>query len=511
MPRLFIDEVDDEPVYDGSQNFAGGMVSLVKPQSLEANQCAELINCDIDRSGRIQTRRGTAALGDLSGDPNRVRGLTYYTGTNNYLVRVANGAMKKWDASNWTSIATFTSAVGTEVDMAQLGSVLYASNGTTLYQWSGSGAASAIASSPACTYLIAHSGRLFAAKINSADDIQCSSFLDGTVWTGDISIPIKIANDGDPITGWSPWHNNLLAVLKRNSIWVVDTDPNIAFSSKWTKSLVNSRIGCVAYRSVQQVGNDIFFLGDDGVRSIQRTINDNQIGVTVPLSDPIRPIIDRINWANADQSCACYINNRYLLAVPLDSATTPNYVIVYNTLTSCWSGYWTGWNPTVFALSKFSGTLKVTFGEVSGRVLEWLEWKAESNATATDYTDAATAIATSITTKAFSFADPISDKSGNSYELEFLRSVADASIALVADENSEQTSYSGRTRIPAITLPVTLPFTLSPLGSYRVARDLGTLGSFRTLQYKVESTGGKLAAQGVTMSGFTDSLQAEVN
>src|SRR5690349_9506674 len=114
MARFFKDEIDDELLYDGSQSFNGGMVSLVKPQLLDPNQCSDLKNVDIDRSGRVQTRRGTAAVGDLSASAFRVRGLGYLQGTNSFLLRVANSALKSWDGATWADVAGFAPGAGTE-------------------------------------------------------------------------------------------------------------------------------------------------------------------------------------------------------------------------------------------------------------------------------------------------------------------------------------------------------------------------------------------------------------
>jgi hypothetical protein len=68
----------------------------------------------------------------------------------------------------------------------------------------------------------------------------------------------------------------------------------------------------------------------------------NLRGVDVPLSEPIQPLIDRINANLASDAVGVYFDNRYSLAVPLDSApgandaTGNNSILTYNFLNQGW-------------------------------------------------------------------------------------------------------------------------------------------------------------------------------
>jgi hypothetical protein len=511
---MFNSEVLDDPLLtDEVTSFAGGMVSLVKPQNLAPDQWADLENIDIDRSGRGKSRVGTTALGSTP-SANPMRGLFFFEGTTDYLAGVSNGVFRTWDGAAWATVAGFTPSAGSNVEFAQLIDTLYMSAGAGIFSWTGSGAAAAVGGSPSARFIVSHTNRLFAAGYNGGagtetDKLAASDILTPGTWGAGFSMRVG-GGDGEGITGIASWHNYLLAVFKRNATYVVDADPTAASASEWAVSTIHSRIGCVAHRTIQPVGTDLFFLADDGVRTLRRTINEQQIGVEHPLSNPIQPLIDRINWSSVSTACSAYVNNRYLLAVPLDSATTPDHVLVYNTLTGSWSGYWTGWNPLVFALTRFSGTKKLVFGQNNGSVWEFKDWNASPSAS--DYTDNGAAYETVAVSRGMSFGDIKPPKTGYSYEAEFYGSHAQAMVVICRDNSgAHENSYFGRTRGDLLTLPFDLPALLPVSGSYLIAGDLMNHGQFRSIQLKFISSTGKMAIQRLATYAFMDTIEEERN
>jgi hypothetical protein len=512
MPLHHNDALDDPLLFDGSEGFAGE-VSLLKPALLAKEDCASLINVDADRSGRLITRLGTTSYG-TPGGANPCRGGFYFKApTAEYLLTAVDGTVYAYDTSSWTSLtlATGTITGGNQMEFAQLTDKVFFTDGVKVWQWTGTGDATEVASAPASTMLLSHAGRVWYLGQSTTDQVAVSTLLVGDNGFGTATNQFRVGGgEGEGISGAAPWHNFIVAVFKRNAIYLVDAQPT-ADPVNWQVATVSRNVGCVAHRSIQQVGADMFFLSDDGVRTLARSNNDVQIGVGEPISEPIRPMIQRINWAYAHKACSAFHANRYFLAVPLDSATSNNAVLVYNLTTGKWTGYWSGWTPDFFAVTKFLGRAKLVLGQTDGKVLEWLQWKAASDISSSDYTDDSTAISTTIALREYTFEEPVSPKTGHNYELEFYQSDADVTVQMVLDQGTTEQSYTGKTYSARTTLPAVLPFTLASKGSYRIARDLQSFGQFRGIQPKITASAGKLALQGCKLSAWVDTLEEEKN
>jgi hypothetical protein len=181
--------------------------------------------------------------------------------------------------------------------------------------------------------------------------IQVSHYLSDSTWS---ALDMFSINDGssDRLVGITPWQLNEFVVFMRNSIHyaAVGVGANAAGDAatepdSYIKSLATD-IGCVARGSIVQAGGGIIFLSDNGVYML----NPNGAGqgasntpegmrlltVAEPLSATINDIISRINFNYVQNAVAVYWENRYYLAIPLDSSPTNNTVIVYNFINKAW-------------------------------------------------------------------------------------------------------------------------------------------------------------------------------
>jgi len=166
------------------------------------------------------------------------------------------------------------------------------------------------------------------------DEIVASDIMDFN--TFDV-----IGNQFRPTAGQSdftvqltPFTKDSLVIFNRKSIHLMT---GISGSLADVKSnVVTTEIGCSARKSVVQVANQIMFLSDQGIYSITFLDEYNLRGTGTPISETIQPYIDRINQDYAHLSSAVYFNNRYWIALPIDSsvgagnATKLNTIIVYN-------------------------------------------------------------------------------------------------------------------------------------------------------------------------------------
>ena len=138
----------------------------------------------------------------------------------------------------------------------------------------------------------------------------------------------------DFIVGIKGFTQDSVVVFNRKSIHLMTGVSGSLADVKTT--LVTDEVGASARKSIVQVANQIMFLSDQGIYSVQFIDEYNLRGTGTPISETIQPYIDRINQDFADLSCGVYFNNRYWLAVPLDSevgagdANKLNTIFVYN-------------------------------------------------------------------------------------------------------------------------------------------------------------------------------------
>lgn len=206
---------------------------------------------------------------------------------------------------------------------------------------------------PNCSGLLYYGNRLIAQgkyhsepnTLRNRDTVCVSNYLDHEHW--DILDAFTFNNGGnDEIISIAPWTLNEFTVFMRHSIFYVNTGvgryvTGDALSTDcFIKTLVTD-VGCMAKRSVVQANGGVIFLSDNGVYAMNPTqVGSNEsmrlLTNAQPISAPINDVISRINRTYAYRSVAVYWDNRYYLAVPLDSSTTNNAVLIYNFILNAW-------------------------------------------------------------------------------------------------------------------------------------------------------------------------------
>jgi len=143
------------------------------------------------------------------------------------------------------------------------------------------------------------------------------------------------AGQSDYLVQLTPFTKDSLVVFNRKSIHLM-TGISGSLADVST-NVVTTEIGCSARKSVIQVANQIMFLSDQGIFSVEFLDEYNLRGTGTPISETIQPFIDRINQDYVHLSCGVYFDNKYWLALPLNSesgalASKLNTIIVYSFL-----------------------------------------------------------------------------------------------------------------------------------------------------------------------------------
>ena len=172
------------------------------------------------------------------------------------------------------------------------------------------------------------------------DEIVASDILDTTTFD-QIANQFRISGGtADYVVAMHGFYEDALIVLNRNSIHQVKGTQGSLADTVVTE--LTGEVGCLARKTVVMRGADMIFLSDNGVYGLTFLNDYNLRGTEEPLSKNIQPYIDRINKNLADKSTAILHDNRYYIAVPLDSvpngndARGNNAVLVYNFLNKGW-------------------------------------------------------------------------------------------------------------------------------------------------------------------------------
>lgn len=170
------------------------------------------------------------------------------------------------------------------------------------------------------------------------DEIIASDILDTDTYDRIYANFRFNAGTADFIVGLHSFSDDTLIVFNRNSIHLVQNSTVLRNAS--TK-LLTDEVGCLARNSIEQIGNRILFLSDNGVYGIGFIEGYQLRGIEIPLSESIDGTIRRINKANQSKAISAYFDNRYYLAVPLNGedgtqATENNAILIYNFLNQQW-------------------------------------------------------------------------------------------------------------------------------------------------------------------------------
>jgi hypothetical protein len=197
---------------------------------------------------------------------------------------------------------------------------------------------------PAPEYATYHQRRLvmpFKYTVNDAEDsftyrkildeVIVSDILDSDTYDQIYAQFRFNAGTADFNVGLHSFSDDKLLVFNRNSIHLVSGAGQSAATQ-----LITNEVGCVARKSIIQVGNNVLFLSDNGVYGANFQDLYNLRGNEVPLSSPINPIIQRINRDVWDKSAGVYFDNRYYLAVPLDGSQVNNAILIFNFINKQW-------------------------------------------------------------------------------------------------------------------------------------------------------------------------------
>lgn len=379
------------------RDFLKGYNDRDKPENLEKGYMADLVNCFIEEN-KIIKRKGYATIGNAPvSKPILGQNRHEPSGGTKYILRArdnsgsTNAVIEGWTGSgNWTALTSGSSqTAGAKHSFVMASNATYIFNdaGDTVLKTTNGTSVSTVAAIPAgkdarwfhnFLFVFGVSGnksRLYFSDVNTPETFDAVNGL----------IDIN-PGDNEEIQALAVLKDELL-IFKETRIWSLTGFGTDDFVLTDLGERVTG-IGTIAYRSIVETGNDVYYISYLGktphFRSIQRT----KYGALVDggiISDAITGTMDRILTAAIDDIAGVFDGRRVWWAIPTDGSSTNNEVVVLDTPTQAWTRL-TGINSNVFHISTISGKVQIYFGSSTANGLSYiLDTSTSDNGSAIDF------------------------------------------------------------------------------------------------------------------------------
>lgn len=483
----------DSPLLNIVRNdMSGGMDSRVHPTKVKENQATVFTNIDIGTRGERKKRPGSVFVADDVGDVSPAVLANYEVqGAADQFLMWENKTLWKWVGSgNWTALATFPAqstdvgiVVGKKSGIAPDDVAFVQTDQGDQFTVESDGtinSMSAASITPQATTVMAWYGNRFWTLKNDLLEYSDAYSSDYGNAFGNADFRIPVGEERAII----PTRDLGMIIFGRQAVWALAPSATPASTDK-PEPIITS-YGAVSKKGVITVGDDIYFFAQDGLRSLQRTVQDKlQVGASFPISYPLKDEFDEISWANIANLSMVYFDNKIFISVPLTSTTYKTWIyypsfdafVVMEDL-----------HPTAWGKYKVNGEERLYYGK-QGQGKVYRAWNG--------YTDEGTTITNGTAISCVEegrdedFDQSQLRKEGGEIEVEAVAVGGAFSLTISARIDGGAYTQLGTMDLEsatAPTLPVDLPFNLSDAYIVRQRFSLLQFGEFRTLQVKWENS-----------------------
>lgn len=477
---------DEKRLVVSRRDFSGGENTRQHPSKINPNQLEVLENFDIGVPGQVTKIPGTSLIEDLGSNAGTgAFGFTPRLGTNELLVTEGVNLRGYTGSGTFTTHNSgFTTGLSTTMIKATCsganGDVVLISNGTDnvrqmLQDHTVTDLGTGNTDCPLTKVLTFFRNRVWALKANLLywSDALPSTYdnvFDRTANNYNITVGEERALLGLRDLG--------LICLGADAVYGINPSVTPTATDKPEKIL---DIGCVAGNTAQIVGDDVYFLANDGVRGVFRTQQDKlQLGQTFPLSYPLKTEFDTINWSVISKACAVYFDNKYFLALPTSASSYNNRVWVYYPAIQSWMVI-TGWNVGAWGKVTFAGQEKLYYIDANDGTV---------NQAWTGTTNSGSAIDGVLVSREEDCDSALQFKSGGEVEIEAQTAGNNSALTVSVAVDGGSFTVLGTVDLSSTgspTLPIALPFALADQFIVRQKLHLDSIGRWKTLQIMIEN------------------------
>lgn len=299
-----------------------GLNQGLNPLDIGMGQSTSILNFVPFEYPTLTVREGFSQVGgDHSG--HYITHLRKYKGT---LIQGTKHGVYKQNGNAWDNIIDGAAAERYWQAVEYDGTLVLADGLGKAQKYSGS-TVSPISQTPdKSKHITLHANRLFLVADDEPNVIRWSKYEDidvFTTFTGDNTDPgfqpIN-SNTGEDIEGIYTYRDRVL-IFKKHSFHALYGERGYDF----VINDVSSHIGCIAWRTICEVNNILYFLSSDGIFAYGGGSIPNS-----PISDPVRQYLNGINWSQLHQCVAGTDGRRLYLTLVTGGNTAPNVTLMYD-------------------------------------------------------------------------------------------------------------------------------------------------------------------------------------
>ena len=282
---------------------------------------------------------------------------------------------------------------------------------------------------------------------------------------------------------------NMIVVFKESSSWLLNINTTTIGSSVIEPLDLN--VGCVGRHACTQVGDDVWFMSADGIRSVVKSQLDRaRAGSSNALTFLIKDEIDAVNWSYMDKVVCTYFKGMFLMAYPTGASQYNNRVMVgypqfINQVGAkdaypSWSIF-EGLNVAQWCKYYISGEERLYYGNAGADGLCYRFWDD------TVLNDNSASIPFEIATRAMDFGLPQQTKYGGECEIRADSGEGILTVSAQVDDAGWAVLGTMDLDRSVLTIPIAgLPFDLDSAVPISQKFHLDSLGQFRKIEIKVE-------------------------
>jgi len=320
--------------------FAGGWNAYLGVRQIKDDESPEMLNTDFKGRSAIGSREGYDQIGTPATYTSGVKGMeALHTSALHQLIAFkSNGAnavlSHSTDGGAWTNEAGTTFS-DIPIDGVQAAGLLYTGNGTdVMREWDGA-AWSDTTNGTKGFFPEYFNQRIWVVDETNLDRLNFSGQYSEQLLTGG-GLVNKLGDFSDASAGWISFRfgsgaeitglkifRNALYVFLRDSIYSITP---ASTENTFVITQVTNAVGCVSHRSIDQVGEDLFFASDLGIFSLGEVANYALSIRSTEKSSKIQEVFQNLTSENKAKVVGIYHNYKYHLFYSLFGSSNDSCV-----------------------------------------------------------------------------------------------------------------------------------------------------------------------------------------